>query len=119
MLQSPFFVRLREIMEPLFDKLARQMPRFRRHVPWILSSVGVSILWFFIFAYCTLSTDDGNAKAHPFLDMASRILALPLCYVPVVESSVLGGIANGMLWGFSLVWLFRLALRRFQRRRIV
>jgi hypothetical protein len=106
-------------MEPLFDKLARQMPRYKRHLPWILWSVGISVLWWFIFAYCVLSTDDGHAKAHPFLDAASRFMVFPLGYVPVIESSVLGGIVNCLLWGFFLVWLFRLALRGFQRRRIV
>jgi hypothetical protein len=103
-------------MEPLFDKLARQMPRCKRHVPWVLWSVGISFLWFFIYAYCTLSTDDGNAKAHPFLDATSRFMDFPLGYIPIIESSFLGGIANCMLWGFFLVWLFRLILRRFQRR---
>jgi hypothetical protein len=106
-------------MEPLFDKLARQMPRYKRHVPWILSSIGISFLWFFLTAYCDLSTDDGNAKAHPFLNAASGFVDFPLGYVPVVESSFFALIANCLLWGFFLVWIFRLTLRRFQRRRIV
>jgi hypothetical protein len=98
-------------MEPLFDKLARQMPRYKRHMPWMLSSIGISVLWFFITAYCDLSTDDGNA--------ASGFMDFPLGYVPVVESSFFALIANCLLWGFFLVWIFRVTLRRFQRRRIV
>jgi hypothetical protein len=106
-------------MEPLFDKLARQMPRYKRHVPWILWSIGISILWFYIDAYCALSTDDGNANAHPFLDAVSRFTDFPLGYVPIIKSSFVGLIANCLLWGFFLVWLFRVTLRGFQRRQVL
>jgi hypothetical protein len=101
-------------MEPLFAKMARQMPRYKRHVPWILSSIGISVLWFFFTAYCDLSTDDGNAKAHPFLNAASGFMDFPLGYIPVVESSFFALIVNCLLWGLFLVWLFRLVLVRFR-----
>jgi hypothetical protein len=104
-------------MEPLFDKLVRQMPREKRYMTWMLWTVGISFLWFFIDAYCTLRTDDGHAKAHPFLYAASRFMDFPLGYIPAVETSVAGGIANCMLWGLFLVWLCRLTLTRFLRRK--
>jgi hypothetical protein len=106
-------------MEPLLDKLARQMPRYKRYIPWMLCGVGISVVWFFVLADCALGIDDGNAKAHPFLVAASRVMDFPLGYIPVVESWSFELIANCLLWGFFLVWIFRLILRRFQRRRIV
>jgi hypothetical protein len=99
-------------MEPLFDKLARNKKCFG----WIICSVGISFLWFWVLAVMGLCEDDGNFQPHPYLDAVLYFMTFPLCYLPEIGDSDGVAILSCLLWGFFLVWLFRLTLRRFHRR---
>ena len=46
-------------MEPLFDKLARVMPRYKRHVAWILS-IGFSSFVCFNVGGCHYTSEDAE-----------------------------------------------------------
>ena len=120
-------------MEPLLDKLARSK-KTRRFIIWSVPSIVIAFLWFFVSAVFDLSTDDGNAKFHPYLDAASSFMNFPLSYLPGIDSwdsqshwmslevfqwyELIGFILNCLLWGFFLVWAFRLVVRLFTTKKI-
>jgi len=115
-------------MEPVIDKLFPLLPRYKKQVAWVVLGLVISFLWFCVEGYCLLSTDDGNAGFHPSLDAVSRFMAFPASFLPGLESwdsqshwmsfevwswyEFIGDIANCLLWGFFLTWLFRLIFRR-------
>ncbi|MGD1089378.1 MAG: hypothetical protein ABR955_11730 [Verrucomicrobiota bacterium] len=68
-----------------------------------------------------------NEQPHPLLDMAYLVMFFPVRYLPGWEVwnsttsaisfqiwgwySFIGGITNSLLWGFFLVWIYRLVAR--------
>jgi hypothetical protein len=99
-------------MEPLFDKLARN----NKCLGWIIWSLGIAFLWFWVLAFVGLSEDDGNFQPHPYLDAMLCFMTFPLCFLPKIGDYDGIAILSCVLWGFFLVGLFRLPLRRFHKR---
>lgn len=101
-------------MEPLLDKLARNKSG-RKYFIRSLWSIVIAGIWLFATAFCDLSTDDGNAKFHPWLDAAAHIMTFPITYLPGMDSFA-GLVLNCLLWGFFIVWAAVWACRFIVRR---
>jgi len=98
----------------------------------IIWSVVIAFLWYVTTGVVGLMLD--NDKPHPLLDPMFSSLNFPVSYLPGWESwdsrshwmsfetwswySIIGSIANCLLWGFSLVWLFRCVVRLFSSERV-
>jgi ankyrin repeat protein len=110
-------------MEPLLDKLARH----KKQMAWFLLGILMAVFWFCLTGFIGLSEDD--MRPHPVLDTVLDVTTFPASLLPGLESydsrtaimpmqvwqsySAAGEILNTLLWGFFLVWLFRLVVRWF------
>jgi hypothetical protein len=101
-------------MEPLLDKSARK----KKHFGWIIWSLCISFLWFWVLGFVALAEDDGSFQPHPYLDAVLDFMTFPLCHLPRIGDSDGILIPSCLLWGFFLVWLFRFVVRQFTTKKI-
>ena len=93
----------------------------------IIWSVVIAVLWYVTTGVLGLMLD--NDKPHPLLEAVFSFMLFPVSYLPGWETfdsrtavmsfrtwcwySNIGGVLNCLLWGFFLVWIYRLVARLF------